>query len=73
MINGKQFNFQPFEFGDRTGYHIDVNDEDGTRREFSILHADNMDGTKMKLEGTNLPPWIYELQATLIKIINEQE
>lgn len=73
MINGRQFNFQPIEFGNTTGYHVDVKDEEGTRWEFSILHADNNDGTKMKIEGTKLPSWIMDLQSTLIKLINEQE
>ena len=73
VIEGRQFNFQPIEFGTTTGYHVDVKDEEGTRWEFSILHVDNNDGMKMKIEGTKLPPWIYNLQATLIKVINEQE
>ena len=73
VINGRQFNFQPIEFGTTTGYHVDVKDEEGTRWEFSILHADPNDGKKMKIEGINLPPWIMELQATLIKEVYEQE
>ena len=73
IIDGKQFNFQPIGFGSQSGYHVDVKDEEGTRWEFSILHADNNDATKMKLEGTGLPPWLMDLQATLIKVINEQE
>ncbi|MBC7868117.1 MAG: hypothetical protein H7X88_11345 [Gloeobacteraceae cyanobacterium ES-bin-316] len=73
IIDGRQFNFQPIEFGTTTGYHVDVKDEEGTRWEFSILHADDIDGKKMKIEGTNLPDWIMGLQATLIKEINEQE
>ena len=73
IINGRQFNFQPFEFGNQSGYHVDVKDEEGTRWEFSILHADINDGTKMKIEDTNLPAWILDLQATLIKVIYEQE
>ncbi|MEO5893651.1 MAG: hypothetical protein ABIQ31_25580 [Ferruginibacter sp.] len=71
-IDGKQFNFQPIEFGTQSGYHVDVKDEEGTRWEFSILHADVNDGTKMKIEGIKLPPWIMSLQATLIKVIDEQ-
>ena len=71
-INGKQFNFQPIEFGVQSGYHVDVKDEEGTRWEFSILHVDINDGTKMKIEGIKLPGWIMQEQGTLIKIINEQ-
>ena len=74
IIDGKQFNFQPFGFGTQTGYHVDVKDEEGTRWEFSILHADANDATRMKIEGAQqLPSWIMDLQATLIKALNEQE
>ena len=73
IINGRQFNFQPIEFGNKSVYHVDVKDEEGTRWEFSILHADNIDGKKMRIEGVNLPSWIMDLQAALIKEINEQE
>jgi hypothetical protein len=73
IINGKQFNFQPIEFGGQSGYHVDVKDEEGTRWEFSILQADMNDRKKMKIEGIKLPSWIMDLQATLIKVINEQE
>jgi hypothetical protein len=73
IINGRQFNFQPIEFGNQSGYHVDVKDEEGTRWEFSILHTDINDGKKMKIEDSKLPLWIFDLQATLIKVINEQE
>jgi hypothetical protein len=73
IINGKQFNFQPIEFGNQSGYHVDVKDEEGTRWEFSILHADIDDPKKMKIEDTKLPSWILDLQATLIRVIYEQE
>ncbi len=73
IINGREFNFQPIEFGIQSGYHVDVTDEEGTRWEFSILHSDNTDGKKMKIEDTKLPSWIMDLQPTLIKVINEQE
>ncbi|MCW3089899.1 MAG: hypothetical protein JWP81_968 [Ferruginibacter sp.] len=72
VIDGKQFNFQPFEFGNNAGYHVDVKDEEGTRWEFSILHADKDDPSKMKIEDIKLPSWIFDLQGTLIKVINEQ-
>ena len=72
-IGGRQFNFQPIEFGTTTGYHVDVKDDEGTRWEFSILHADLNDAKKMKIEGTNVPSWIMDLQAMLIKGINEEE
>jgi hypothetical protein len=35
VINNQQFNFQPLEFGNKTGYHVDVKDDEGTRWEFS--------------------------------------
>lgn len=73
IINGRQFNFQPIEFGTKTGYHVDVKDEEGTRWEFSILHADSNDAKRMHIEDINLPDWIMDLQATLIREINEQE
>ena len=73
IINDKQFNFQPIEFGNQSGYHVDVKDEEGTRWEFSILQTDSNDRTKMMIEGTKLPSWIMDLQATLIRAINEQE
>jgi hypothetical protein len=73
VLNGKQFNFQPMEFGSKSGYHVDVKDEEGTRWEFSILQADPNDRTKMKIEGIKLPSWIMDLQASLIRAINEQE
>ena len=72
VISDKQFNFQPMEFGTQSGYHVDVKDEEGTRWEFSILHVDPNDFTKMKIEGINLPPWIMSEQGNLIRIINEQ-
>jgi len=72
-IGGWQFNFQPIEFGTTTGYHVNVKDDEGTRWEFSILHADVNDAKKMKIEGTNVPSWIMDLQAMLIKGINEEE
>ena len=71
-IDGKQFNFQPMSFGNQTGYHVDVKDEEGTRWEFSILHVDMNDRTKMKIEGIQLPAWIMSAQATIIKMINEE-
>ena len=72
-IGGRQFNFQPIEFGTTTGYHVNVKDDEGTRWEFSILHADVNDAKKMKIEGKNVPSWIMDLQAMLIKGINEKE
>jgi len=73
VINGRQFNFQPIEFGNHSGYHVNVKDEEGTRWEFSILHADADDNTKMKIEGSKVPAWIWEVQSSLVKAISEQE
>ncbi|MEO7767699.1 MAG: hypothetical protein ABIS01_09745 [Ferruginibacter sp.] len=73
IIDGKEFNFQTFEFGNSAGYYVNVVDEEGTRWEFSILHTDKNDPAKMKIEDLKLPPWIHNQQATLIKVINEQE
>jgi hypothetical protein len=70
VINDRQFNFQPVEFGNETGYHVDVKDEDGTRWEFRMFH----DGEKStKLQGEKLPSWILGLEQELKKAINEHE
>ena len=70
VIRGRQFNFQPIEFGDQSGYHVDVKDEEGTRWEFrmfpSIEHH-------WKIEGEKLPPWIIETEPELRRAINEHE
>lgn len=70
IINGKQFNFQPVEFGSESGYHVDVKDDEGTRWEFRVFH-DGEHG--MKVEGVKLPGWITALEAELIQAVNEYE
>ena len=70
IINNRQFNFQPLEFGNTSGYHIDVKDEEGTRWEFRMLHINE---AEYKLEGENIPTWIYEAEPELIKAISEFE
>jgi hypothetical protein len=66
-IAGKQFNFQPFEFGDQTGYHIDVKDEQGRRWEFRALFKNE----KWAIEGEDIPGWIYDVQNLLGKAIDD--
>jgi hypothetical protein len=70
LINGRQFNFQPIEFGDQTGYHIDVKDEEGTRWEFRMFPSSE---TYWKIDGEKLPSWIIEMQPQLKKAIDEHE
>ena len=70
VINGRQFNFQPVEFGHQSGYHVDVKDEEGTRWEFRMFQgADN----QFKVEGEKLPSWISESTPELVRAINEHE
>ena len=70
VINGRQFNFQPIEFGNENGYHVDVKDEEGTRWEFRMFHDDEK---KSRLEGEKLPSWILGLESELNRAINEHE
>ena len=70
IINNRQFNFQPLEFGNRTGYHVDVKDTEGTRWEFSMFHTTEKD---LKIEGENLPAWIMELETHLNDAVSEHE
>ena len=70
LINGRQFNFQPIEFGQTMGYHVDVKDQEGTRWEFRMLQ----DGEKQfTVEGEKLPAWISESTPELIRAVNEHE
>lgn len=70
LINGRQFNFQPIEFGQTLGYHVDVKDEEGTRWEFRMLQDDEKQFT---VEGEKLPAWISEATPELILAISEHE
>ena len=65
----QKFNFQPFEFGEQTGYHVDVKDEDGTRWEFRM----SRDGDQWKMEAEKLPAWILNAEPALGKAIDEHE
>ena len=70
VINRSQFNFQPIEFGDQSGYHVDVKDEEGTRWEFRMFPAAE---THWKIEGEKLPSWIIEAEPEIRKAINEHD
>ena len=68
-ITGRQFNFQPFEFAEKTGYHVDVKDDEGTRWEFRMFKDDY----QWKMEGEKLPPWILNIQAAICNAVDEHE
>lgn len=70
VISGKQFNFQPIEFGSETAYHVDVKDDEGTRWEFRLFHTSESD---LKMESEKLPSWISGLEPELIQAVNEHE
>jgi hypothetical protein len=70
VINGRQFNFQPIEFGTETAYHVDVKDEQGTRWEFRLFHTSEKE---LKMESEKLPSWIAGLEQELVKAVNEHE
>ena len=69
VINERQFNFQPLEFGEQTGYHVDVKDEKGKRWEFRMAR----DGNQWKMKAENLPTWILNVEPALGKAIDEHE
>lgn len=69
VINERQFNFQPFEFGEQTGYHVDVKDAEGTRWEFRMIRETD----QWKLEAEKLPTWIYEIESALINAIDDHD
>ena len=69
VIHDRQFNFQPLEFGQKAGYHVDVKDEENTRWEFRIFQAYD----KWKIEGEKLPSWIFNIESELGKAIDEHE
>lgn len=70
VISGQQFNFQPVEFGQQTGYHVDVKDEEGTRWEFRMFQDS---AGQYEVEGEKLPQWITDASQQLIDAINEHE
>jgi hypothetical protein len=69
VIHGRQFNFQPLEFGQQAGYHVDVKDEDNARWEFRIFLTED----QWKIEGEKLPQWIHDISSELGNTINEHE
>jgi hypothetical protein len=70
VINGRQFNFQSLEFGNESGYHVDVKDEEGTRWEFRLFHTDEK---RLKLHGEKLPGWIVNSEDLLVQAVNQHE
>jgi hypothetical protein len=70
VINGKQFNFQPIEFGQQSGYHVDVKDDEGTRWEFRVFNSSE-DG--FTLDGEKLPQWVRDSFEALKQAVNEHE
>jgi hypothetical protein len=70
VIRNKQFNFQPLEFGNISGYHVDVKDEEGTRWEFRMFPSDE---GSWKIEGQKLPSWITDAKAELEEAVKEHE
>ncbi|MDO9375963.1 MAG: hypothetical protein V4725_11590 [Bacteroidota bacterium] len=70
VINGQQFNFQPIEFGQQTGYHVDVKDDEGTRWEFRMFQDDD---NEYRVDGEKLPDWITAASSELVSAINEHE
>ena len=69
VIHERQFNFQPLEFGEETGYHVDVKDEENTRWEFRVFRTED----RWRIEGEKLPPWIFEIEEDLGNAIDEHE
>ncbi len=69
VINEMQFNFQPLEFGEQTGYHVDVKDEEGTRWEFTMFRDD----VQWKMKAEKMPPWILNVEQALGEAIDEHE
>ena len=69
IIDEKQFNFQPVDFGSESGYHVDVKDEEGVRWEFMMLNKND----KWHMEGEELPQWISDNSSMLAAAIEEHE
>lgn len=69
IINERQFNFQPLEFGEQSGYHVDVKDEEGTRWEFRMFNEED----QWKIQAEKLPAWILNVELALGKAIDEHE
>ena len=69
IINDRQFNFQHFEFAGKTGYHVDVKDDEGTRWEFRMMREND----QWKMESEKLPSWIVDLEQLLGRVIDKYE
>ncbi len=69
VINERHYNFQHFEFGEHTGYHVDVKDEEGKRWEFRMMREDD----QWKMKGENLPEWVHDLEQQLGNAIDAHE
>ena len=69
VIYGRQFNFQPLEFGEEAGYHVDVKDEENTRWEFRIFRTEH----KWQIEGEKLPQWIHDAVSEIGTAIDDHE
>ncbi len=70
IIQGKKFNFQPINLGHDTGYHVDVEDEEGTRWEFTMEPEDE---GHWKLKSEKLPLWLKAFEDELQSVINQHE
>ena len=69
-IEGKTYNFQPFEINQQTSYSVDVKDDDNKRWEFRM---EKTNGDDWILDGEHLPVWIVENKEALVKAISEHE
>lgn len=69
-IRGRHFNFHPLEIADKTGYHVNVKDEEGNRWEFRFFAETDH---QFKVQGENLPDWLTELESDLNAAVNEHE
>lgn len=69
VINERQFNFQPFELGEVTGYHVDVKDAEGTRWEFRM----SKEGEQWKMEAEKMPAWILNAEQEICNAIDEHD
>ena len=69
-IEGKTYNFQPFEINQQTSYSVDVKDDENKRWEFRM---EKTNGDNWILEGEHLPGWIADHKNALIEAISEHE
>ncbi|MBA2501091.1 MAG: hypothetical protein H0V30_15355 [Chitinophagaceae bacterium] len=69
-IEGKKYNFQPFEINQQTSYRVDVKDSEEKRHEFRM---EKLSDDQWELDGENIPEWINENKEALIRAISEHE